>query len=151
MVHRLGTLGGAKQQRVVATSSKPAKAPSPPPSKYKLRPSNRGYSMLASMGWQEGMGLGREESKSEALINPLPIVIKNNRMGIGRRTLVHRGPGAAPKPSDAPAEHPRPNPSPRPRPEILHESQSVRMSKRQRAQREKDARDEWLALRASLK
>lgn len=146
MAHRLGQLG---ETAPVPKSAASVPTPPPPP-KYKLRPTNRGYGILAGMGWHEGMGLGREEwerepdTPSDALHEPLPIVIKHNRMGVGRRTLVEREPGAVPRPHDA--AHARA----RERADVVHEP-SERQTKRQRARREKAARDEWLALRASLK
>lgn len=134
MAHRLA---GASEE---ARAPPPARAPERPPSpKYKLRATNRGYGMLAGMGWREGMGLGRNEGT--ALRTPLPLVLKHNRMGVGRRTLIERRADEAPRVHDAARARAA---------EVWHEP-SERQTKRQRAQRERAARAEWLAVRASLK
>lgn len=133
MAHRLA--GAPEEAR-----APPARAPPRPPSpKYKLRASNRGYEMLAGMGWREGMGLGRDDGT--ALRTPLPLVIKHNRMGVGRRTLIERHADDAPRAHDAARARAA---------EVRHEP-SERQTKRQRAQRERAERAEWLAVRASLK
>lgn len=225
MAHRLRTLDSTRVKKPPNLPPKPSsfsaekerEAP-----RYKLRPSNRGWGMLAGMGWKEGMGLGTaewaewqrqrelsaniptgdsaaeaaaevgppdllartldeeveaeataaeldalaqetagkspvsaeeaaqetaagegtDEGKSPPLLTPLPIRIKNNRLGIGRRTLLDPRPRAEKTPeSDAK------------RARLAREHDTPSSSRRTKQQRERDhqrARREWLALRASL-
>ena len=89
----------------------------------------------------EMVGQRRLVAEGTALRTPLPLVLKHNRMGVGRRTLIERRADEAPRVHDAARARAA---------EVWHEP-SERQTKRQRAQRERAARAEWLAVRASLK
>ena len=225
MAHRLRTLDSSRVKKPPNLPPKPNSSSTEKERevpRYKLRPSNRGWGMLAGMGWKEGMGLGTaewaewqrqreisanipagdrasesvadvgppdllartldeeleaestaaeldaladettdkspvssekaaqdaaalvgtDEGKAPPLLTPLPIKIKNNRLGIGRRTLLDPRPRAEKTPeSDAK------------RARLASEHDTPSSSRRTKQQRERDhqrARREWLALRASL-
>ncbi|TPX49474.1 hypothetical protein SeMB42_g02604 [Synchytrium endobioticum] len=48
---------------------------------------NVGFRMLSRLGYREGMGLGRQPG---AIVEPIPIVLKNDRLGIGIRTTSNK-------------------------------------------------------------
>jgi hypothetical protein len=69
----------------------------------KIKPTNRGFGLLAKMGWVEGQPLGlsgdgmsctlvsmptriTEISPSQGLVDPIPFEIKQDTLGIGRAT-----------------------------------------------------------------
>lgn len=48
---------------------------------------NKGFSMLAKMGYKQGDAIGRN-SNSGGITEPIPIQVKTNRSGLGRETAL---------------------------------------------------------------
>lgn len=46
---------------------------------------NKGFSMLAKMGYKQGDAIGRSNT---GIVEPLPIQVKNNRAGLGREAAL---------------------------------------------------------------
>ncbi|TFK57424.1 G-patch-domain-containing protein, partial [Heliocybe sulcata] len=47
----------------------------------KLRATNKGFAMLAKMGWAEGQGLG---ISGDGRVDPIPFAVKNDSTGLGK-------------------------------------------------------------------
>ncbi|KZT21697.1 G-patch-domain-containing protein, partial [Neolentinus lepideus HHB14362 ss-1] len=47
----------------------------------KLKSTNKGFAMLAKMGWAEGQGLGLS---GEGRVDPIPFTVKNDSTGLGK-------------------------------------------------------------------
>lgn len=52
-----------------------------------LPESNRGYQLLASMGWKEDSGLG---PKAQGRVEPIATVFKTDRQGVGAPSMAKR-------------------------------------------------------------
>ncbi|KAG0090478.1 Angiogenic factor with G patch and FHA domains 1 [Podila epicladia] len=59
-----------------------------------VAPSNKGHAMLSKMGWKAGTGLG---AARQGMVEPVQLVVADNKAGVGSATLQHQGVAAARK------------------------------------------------------
>ncbi|KAG0035273.1 Angiogenic factor with G patch and FHA domains 1 [Podila clonocystis] len=57
--------------------------------------SNKGHAMLSKMGWKAGTGLG---AARQGVVEPVQLVVADNKAGVGSANLQHQGVAAARKP-----------------------------------------------------
>ncbi|KAF9335266.1 Angiogenic factor with G patch and FHA domains 1 [Podila minutissima] len=57
--------------------------------------SNKGHAMLSKMGWKAGTGLG---AARQGVVEPVQLLVANNKAGVGSGNLQHQGVAAARKP-----------------------------------------------------